>query len=634
MSSGIWLDVSSLGILTILFIIYQYRNDIPIRQNKLLMSMAELAATATVCDIFCGLSVEGFILSTDWGYYVVKGLMVLAQSAISYCFFLYVQAIVKQKRTPSQRLWPQYAPFIIQIAAIMVNAATRSRDFLEGPRITQFEFTTQLIFLISVYFIVRSVLIIYVHKKSITPYFLFALGFFLVITYAGSTWQIINPNIRIGNFTVSLGLLNLYLTVQNPEEIVDGQTGCLNRNAFTKMTDVCIEAKHPLIVIITGIFDYPFLSDLMDAASFSILLSGYTRFLAGFSPKADVYRINDDQFALVMKKADWQEARIIGKNALQPFSQQWKTSTVTTSVDGYSCILRYPSDFITLDEFFALSEQLRHRSGKPEHVQLIINANSLDLTKGKRRQTVSNLVQLADERNMRIVFHPIYCAQANGINRLTASLALFDPTTGLVGQDEFMPLAEQNRSIFKFSEYLINRCCRLLGTGQLQALGFEHLTLVLSSGQWMQYGLPDMVRSNLRENKVSPSLLSFRIECKALNQAPQTMLMTLNELYRLGINIVITGYGVGFGEVNTTFRLPKATIAIGSEFFATAHNREESELVIQSSITLFKKFGYDSCVEGVATEQQRDSCLAMGADYLTGPLFGGPSTLEELAHVH
>ena len=121
MSSGIWLDVSSLGILTILFIIYQYRNDIPIRQNKLLMSMAELAATATVCDIFCGLSVEGFILSTDWGYYVVKGLMVLAQSAISYCFFLYVQAIVKQKRTPSQRLWPQYAPFIIQIAAIMAS---------------------------------------------------------------------------------------------------------------------------------------------------------------------------------------------------------------------------------------------------------------------------------------------------------------------------------------------------------------------------------------------------------------------------------------------------------------------------------------------------------------------------------
>jgi EAL domain-containing protein (putative c-di-GMP-specific phosphodiesterase class I) len=39
-------------------------------------------------------------------------------------------------------------------------------------------------------------------------------------------------------------------------------------------------------------------------------------------------------------------------------------------------------------------------------------------------------------------------------------------------------------------------------------------------------------------------------------------------------------------------------------------------------------------VEGIRTEEEKQECLRMGVDYLTGPLFGKPCTLEELDRVH
>jgi EAL domain-containing protein (putative c-di-GMP-specific phosphodiesterase class I)/GGDEF domain-containing protein len=634
MNSGIWLDVSSLGILALLFVIYQYRDDIPIKQNKILFSMVKLAFFSTLCSIPCELYVEGKLIPSDWGYYIFKGLTLLAQTTIAFLFMLYVRELVKRKDNPQKMMFWYYFPYAVQIAMVLTNLLSRSRDLLEGPRISVFGLPSILFLGISSYFIIFSVYLIFSNLPSLTPYIVLALCAYFVFAYAGFLWQWIDPNIRISNFTLTLGLLNLYLTVQNPEEIIDGQTGCLNRKAFIKTASADIEGKREMMIIVTAIKEYAFLTALMDSNASEALLRHPVTALSPFVKDADLYRIAEDQFALVLKRPDARRAEEIGYEAIRQFLLPWETSTLTTTVSGYCCVVRYPTDFTTVDEFFALTGQLRQQGNEKEGRANIINVATLDLQAGKRRQMVSNLVLMAEERNITVMFQPVFCAKDNGVTCLRASLALHNPDVGLVGQDEFMPIAERNRSIFRFSEYLIRSCCSLLGERIIQAKGFTHLTVMLSSSQWLQFGLAELINGYIAEQMVDRDSISMRISCQALNQAPAGEMKTLLDLESKGIPIVITGYGGGYIEMDKTFRLPRATISVASELFWAAREKGQSELIISSSVALFRQFNYACCVEGIRTEEEKQECLRMGVDYLTGPLFGKPCTLEELDRVH
>jgi EAL domain-containing protein (putative c-di-GMP-specific phosphodiesterase class I) len=630
MNSGIWLDVSSMGILALLLVIYQYRGDIPIRQNKILFSMVRLACVSTVADLVCGLYLEGTIPSSDWGFYIAKGVMVYAQTTNAFFLLLYVRELTKRRNTLRAQRVLLLFPYILQTVMVIVNVLIRSRDFLEGPSLHQFGIPTIIMTITSSYFVIMSVVLLFLHHSKLTPYTILALCAYLLFSYLGSIWQLNDPNIRLANFTMVLGLLNLYLTVQNPEEIIDGQTGCLNRKAFTKTTEVALEGKQAETIVVIGIKDFPLLTGLMDSASTTDLLTHLVASLGPIIQGSDLYRIAQDQFAVSFAPGKGLKA---ATNALLLFSQTWKTSSLSLTMEGYSCVIRLPEDASTMDTFFMLTEQLRVKAQEQTQEMNLIPVDQLDIQEGLRRQKIHNLVLDSDERNLILLFRPIYSAKEGKTSGLRASLALQDASVGIVEQDEFLPYADKNSSIFRYSEYLVRRCCALLGQGILRELGFTHLTVTLTSAQWLQFGLAELIIGYLAQYLIDPSTLSFEIKCETINQAPEGVRSTLMTLSERGVHIVITRYGEGFTEIHTNLRLSQATISLGSDQFPPPEGRALFPLIIHSSVELFGKIGFTCAVDGIQSEAEKTECLSQGVAYLSGSWFGGPYTLEELAHV-
>jgi|GEM_PF-1065384 predicted signal transduction protein with EAL and GGDEF domain len=622
MSSGIWLDVASLGIIMVLFLIYQYRRDIPVRQNKLLLTMAKLTFFYTLSDFFCALLVEGTLPSFNWGYYIAKGCLFFTESATSLYYMLYVLEFLGIRYKKNTMIILGEIPMGIAIFMIVFAVLNQSPSLLEGITFRMLDIPIVTVYFINVYFAFVALFAILHHRKNLnfmTGVILFSYVFF---AFLGPILQTFDPNIRISAFTLTISMLLMYLTIQNPEAIIDGTTGLLNRKAFTAISQNTIDSGRPFSVFILGIEDYVFYRSLLDSVSCGKMLNVQTDRLKEYEDISRIYRIAEDQFAFIISEGHSEDTDNLFRSMTMPFSEPFEANGLKISIRTYGSILHYPKHFDTTDMLFFLADQLRERSrSETEYGVRTFSITMLNQEEILRRQAISMLVKNVDPEKIKISFRPIQSVQERRYTSAHVELMLFTQTFGKIPPSEYLSLAEQSNTSYLFNEYLLDIACTIIGSGKLKMHGIASLEISLTIGQWLEVGLANKIKGLLESHHAEPSMLLLGITASAKNAAPETVIKTLLQLEEIGVGIVVEQYGTGFNDIAKEFVLPKAIVNIATSFLAPEKRRAGADIIISESIHLFNQFGYQSQMDGIRSKEEEELCIKMGCAYLSGPYY-------------
>ncbi len=246
-----------------------------------------------------------------------------------------------------------------------------------------------------------------------------------------------------------------------------------------------------------------------------------------------------------------------------------------------------------------------------------------------RLTLVSELRRAIEQRELVLYYQP-KAALANGsVQSVEALLRWNHPTRGLVGPDEFIPLAQQTGLIKPLTLYVLDEALR-----QCRAWKRAGMTLGvavnLSVRNLLDAEFPDQVRDLLKKRRVDPSLLELEITESTMLSDPVRTKRVLDKLAGMGVALSIDDFGTGYSSLSYLSQLPVNEIKIDRSFVMNMAESDNDAVIVRSTIDLARNLGLQVVAEGVETEQAWDHLSQLGCTLAQGYYLSRPVPAAEL----
>ena len=249
----------------------------------------------------------------------------------------------------------------------------------------------------------------------------------------------------------------------------------------------------------------------------------------------------------------------------------------------------------------------------------------MDAALQERRQMEIDLRQALAFRQFELFYQPQMRVSDERICGMEALLRWNHPTRGLLGPDEFIPLAEETGIIVPIGEWTLRTAC-------MDAAAWpDDMTVAVnvSARQLVAANLLDSVDTALAQAGLPASRLEIEITETVLMSDKEACLAVLHGLRQRGVRISMDDFGTGYSSLSYLQSFPFDKLKIDRSFVSDLENDKNSQIVGTIS-TLGKVLGMETIAEGVETDAQLRGIGTLGCDTVQGYHISRPSKLTEL----
>lgn len=142
--------------------------------------------------------------------------------------------------------------------------------------------------------------------------------------------------------------------------------------------------------------------------------------------------------------------------------------------------------------------------------------------------------------------------------------------------------------------------------------------------------LPSEIEACLQRYQLPAEALVIEITESAIMSDTEKAIATLHRLRAIGVKLAIDDFGTGHSSLAYLKHLPVDEVKIDKAFLVDLTSDKHALHIMDTSISLAKKLGFEVTVEGVETKEIRNILVHLGADKLQGMLFAKPMRAAEL----
>ena len=235
-----------------------------------------------------------------------------------------------------------------------------------------------------------------------------------------------------------------------------------------------------------------------------------------------------------------------------------------------------------------------------------------------------------DRNEMALYYQPKVDSVSERVTGYEALIRWIDPDKGLIPPVNFIPLAEETGLIIPIGEWVIWSACQQLARLQKLPGSTPKISINISSVQFKQSNLVEIVRQALMLFEVDPALLDLELTESAVMDDVETSVGILNKLKALGVSISIDDFGTGYSSLSYLKRFPIDTLKVDRSFITDLTTNPQDESIARTIITLAKSLELETVAEGVETREQLEMLREMECDLIQGYLFGKPLPAKEV----
>ena len=226
-----------------------------------------------------------------------------------------------------------------------------------------------------------------------------------------------------------------------------------------------------------------------------------------------------------------------------------------------------------------------------------------------------------------VEYQPVVRLPDRAVVGAEALLRWRHPVRGLVGPDEFVPVAEESGLIVPIGAWVLERACLAARRWDPRDDG-AHVSVNISPVQIVHPGLLDDVRRALDVSGLDPARLVLEItETSDLaDEAPVTEVLA--ELRALGVRIAIDDLGAGYASLRYLRASVVDTVKLDRSFLRRGSAERE---LLRGLVGLSSSLDMTTVVEGVETVEHERIAVECGARCAQGWLYGRPGSADALA---
>lgn len=342
-------------------------------------------------------------------------------------------------------------------------------------------------------------------------------------------------------------------------------------------------------------------------------------------------RLGGDQFALVQADIEQPyEAAELAQQILDDLEAPFELDQHMVHLRATIGITLFPEDGETTEKLLQKAEQTMTLAKSRSRNRYQFYIASVDSEMRRRRELEKDLREALAHNELHLVYQPQVDYRDHRVVGVEALLRWQHPTQGWVAPDLFIPLAEQNGSIFSIGEWVLDQSCRQLREWHDQGFDDLRLAVNLSTVQLRHNALPRVVSNLLQIHRLPPRSLELEITETGLMEDISTAAQHLLSLRRAGALIAIDDFGTGYSSLSYLKSLPLDKIKIDKSFVQDLLLDDDDATIVRAIIQLGKSLGMQVIAEGVETIEQEAYIIAQGCHEGQGYLYSKPLPAREL----
>lgn len=282
--------------------------------------------------------------------------------------------------------------------------------------------------------------------------------------------------LRISQYDFLTGLPNRQLLQQQLDQILDGAGRQQRRVA----------------VLCLGLDDFKGINEQYTYQLGDQLLIALADRLRGHSARlGSLARLGGDQFALVQADIEQPyEAAELAQSILDGLEAPFEIDQHEVRLRATIGITLFPEDGETTEKLLQKAEQTMTLAKTRSRNRYQFYIASVDSEMRRRRELEKDLRDALQRHELHLVYQPQVDYRDHRVVGVEALLRWQHPLHGFVPPDLFIPLAEQNGSIFSIGEWVLDQACRQLREWHDQGFDDLRMAVNLSTVQLHHNALP------------------------------------------------------------------------------------------------------------------------------------------------
>ncbi|HLZ25967.1 MAG TPA: EAL domain-containing protein [Chloroflexota bacterium] len=260
-----------------------------------------------------------------------------------------------------------------------------------------------------------------------------------------------------------------------------------------------------------------------------------------------------------------------------------------------------------------------------------IYAADQDRNSPDRLSMIGELRRAIEEGELVLHYQPKVELKTGQLAGVEALVRWAHPMRGLIGPDQFVPIAEQAGLIEPLSRWVLRAA--LAQAAAWQRIGLDVPVAVnLSMRNLHDEHLPEKIAEQLRAARIPSNLLVLEItESTLMVDLPRTMSI-LERLRAMGIRIAIDDFGTGHSSLAYLKRLPVDEVKIDRSFVKEIATDATDRIIVRSTVDLAHSLGLRVVAEGVEDALTMTLLAELGCDLVQGFHLGRPLRGHDLTH--
>lgn len=239
----------------------------------------------------------------------------------------------------------------------------------------------------------------------------------------------------------------------------------------------------------------------------------------------------------------------------------------------------------------------------------------------QRRAIEQDLRTAIEQDQLMVMFQPVVAADGETLLGFEALVRWNHPERGLIGPNDFIPIAEDSGLILRLDDWVMRRAMEI-------AADWGDLTIAvnLSPLHFRLPGVAARVRGLIAAAGFDPRRLEIEITENVLMSNAADVCDMLATLRADGIRLALDDFGSGYSSLGYVRRFMFDKLKIDKSFVQNVGLADDATAIVECVTRLGRALGIIVLAEGVETREQFRFLKACGCHQMQGYLFGMPLT--------
>jgi diguanylate cyclase (GGDEF)-like protein len=344
-------------------------------------------------------------------------------------------------------------------------------------------------------------------------------------------------------------------------------------------------------------------------------------------------RLGGDEFAIVLDETTTDDTTALAQRLLEALREPFVVNNREVFVPASIGIADNGADVLEADEMLSRADIAMYAAKSRGRNRIELFEPTMQTELAARHELHGDLRHALQNGELVVHYQPLLDLETQTIESFEALVRWNHPTRGLVGPDEFIPIAEETGLIVDLGRFVLREACR--ATMEWRALpGAENLNIGVNVSSQQLYDdlFVDDIRAALNDSGLPATALILELTESTLLSDTSLVQERLEALKRLGIRIALDDFGTGYSSLAYLRAFPIDFLKIDQSFVNELSDEADDQglIMVRSIISIGHNLNLGVIAEGIEQTNQLDELRKAGCNTGQGYLFARPVPPEQI----